>query len=127
MKTRSEYLDKFDKGIYKVIVAINVLDEGVDIPSTKMAIILASSGNPKQYIQRRGRILRKFPGKKNARIYDILVLPPIPDILDDFNSVEKKIIGKELKRHEEIASISLNYSESLKEIENIKRRYRLYP
>jgi superfamily II DNA/RNA helicase len=114
----------FDEGIYKAIVAINVLDEGLDIPSIKMAVILASTGNPKQYIQRRGRILRPFKGKESASLYDILVLPPITCASEEeFLSIEQKIIIKELKRHEEMASIAMNRTEAIPTVENIKRKY----
>jgi len=124
VESRQNYLEKFEKGIYKVIVAINVLDEGLDIPSIKMAVMLASTGNPKQYIQRRGRILRPYPSKDNAELYDILVLSPINlDVDDGFLSVEKKIIMKELKRHEEMARTALNSEQALKSVESIKRKY----
>ena len=55
-------------------MAIKCLDEGVDIPYLKNAIILSSSQNPREHIQRRGRVLRKSPGKNLATIYDALVL-----------------------------------------------------
>ncbi|HKZ64640.1 MAG TPA: DEAD/DEAH box helicase family protein [Thermoplasmata archaeon] len=58
-----------------VIVSIRCLDEGVDIPSADGGLILASSTNPREYVQRRGRLLRKAIGKKSARIFDVLVLP----------------------------------------------------
>lgn len=58
-----------------VLVAIKCLDEGVDIPSVTHALILASSTNPREYIQRRGRVLRKYPGKDYSYIIDALALP----------------------------------------------------
>lgn len=58
-----------------VLVSIRCLDEGIDIPSTTHALILASSKNPREFIQRRGRILRKSPGKNFAYLYDIVVTP----------------------------------------------------
>ena len=60
-----------------VVVAIKCLDEGVDIPSVSHALILASSKNPREFIQRRGRVLRKAPGKPLAFIHDAIVLPPV--------------------------------------------------
>jgi len=59
-----------------VLVAIKCLDEGVDIPLVSHAVILASSRNPREFIQRRGRVLRKAPGKTGAVIHDLLVQPP---------------------------------------------------
>ena len=86
--------------------------------------MLASTGNPKQYIQRRGRILRPYPSKDKAELYDILVLSPINvDVDDEFLSVEKKIIMKEVKRHDEMARTALNSEEALKSVESIKRKY----
>lgn len=58
-----------------ILVSIRCLDEGVDIPAVSHALILASSTNPREFIQRRGRVLRKFPGKHVAYIHDVLVLP----------------------------------------------------
>jgi superfamily II DNA or RNA helicase len=59
-----------------VVVAIRCLDEGVDIPSVTHALILASSKNPREFIQRRGRVLRKAPGKALAYVHDTIVVPP---------------------------------------------------
>lgn len=59
-----------------VVVAIKCLDEGVDVPSVTHALILASSKNPREFIQRRGRVLRTAPGKALAYVYDAIVLPP---------------------------------------------------
>lgn len=128
---RKLYLEKFDKGDYKALVAINVLDEGVDIPSTKMAIILASTGNPKQYIQRRGRILRQFVGsyengerKEYASIYDVIVIPSLTAEIDEETfEMERKIIAKELVRYEDMARDSKNPDFALKSINTIKKRY----
>jgi superfamily II DNA or RNA helicase len=62
-----------------VLVSIRCLDEGVDIPEVSHAVIVASSRNPREFIQRRGRVLRTHPGKPEAVIYDLLVLPPAAD------------------------------------------------
>lgn len=58
-----------------IIVSIRCLDEGVDIPETTHALILASSKNPREFIQRRGRILRRSEGKHFAYLYDAVVMP----------------------------------------------------
>ena len=58
-----------------VVVSIRCLDEGVDIPASSHALILASSRNPREFIQRRGRVLRTAPGKSMAHIHDAIVLP----------------------------------------------------
>jgi superfamily II DNA or RNA helicase len=56
-----------------VLLAIKCLDEGIDIPLINRALILASSTNPREYVQRRGRVLRRSPGKYSAQIYDVIV------------------------------------------------------
>ena len=66
-----------------VLVSIKCLDEGVDIPSTTHALILASSQNPREFIQRRGRILRKAPGKHFAHLYDAITVPQVSQSEDD--------------------------------------------
>lgn len=71
---RLDRIDSFKDGTISTLVAIKALDEGVDIPQISTGIILASSGNPREFIQRRGRLLRHFPGKSCAIIYDMVVL-----------------------------------------------------
>lgn len=88
IKLRGELLDDFDEGSLKSLLAIKCLDEGVDVPSTDKVIIMSSSPNPSEYVQRRGRVLRKFPGKTHADIYDLIVIPPDDSELEDFKSTE---------------------------------------
>jgi superfamily II DNA or RNA helicase len=83
-ESRERVLELFTK-TGGVLLSIRCLDEGVDIPSIDHAIILASSQNPRQFIQRRGRVLRRYPNKKNATIYDAVVSPnQIETLNDDF-------------------------------------------
>jgi superfamily II DNA or RNA helicase len=89
-----------------ILVAIACLDEGVNIPSISHAIILASSQNPRQFIQRRGRILRRFPGKRIAYVYDVLVSPE--DV--DAEPTQKSLLKSELRRALEFASSATNQS-----------------
>ena len=120
--TEREFLLKnFGEGLYQILVAIKCLDEGVDVPSTKNAILMCSSGNPKEYVQRRGRVLRRHPGKKYASVYDITALP-------NFNGrcsqeVERKMIESQFKRIEEFAKDALNESEVLRELFTINKKY----
>ncbi|HIK36686.1 MAG: DNA phosphorothioation system restriction enzyme [Geminocystis sp.] len=88
------------------IVAIRCLDEGVDIPMIANAVILASSTNPRQFIQRRGRILRPYPGKKEANIFDMIVLPPLME--RDAWAVERSLLKRELARLVEFARLAKN-------------------
>lgn len=78
-----------------VLVSIKCLDEGVDIPSTTHALILASSQNPREFIQRRGRILRKSVNKHFAKLYDAITLPVI---LNEESDRSLSIIETELSR-----------------------------
>lgn len=74
---RQALLRDFGSGDLQALVAIRCLDEGVDVPATRRAFMLASSMNPRQFIQRRGRVLRRFPGKERAEIYDFFVTLPM--------------------------------------------------
>lgn len=87
-----------------VIVSIRCLDEGVDIPAVSHALILASSKNPREFIQRRGRVLRKFAGKHVSHVYDILVTP----LFDPDEPPSSAILEGELARAIEFGSHALN-------------------
>lgn len=105
---RGHIIDAFSRGAIKVLFAMRALDEGVDIPTAETGIIIASSGNSKEFIQRRGRLMRKFPGKEKARIYDFVVLPPAKK----YESLRRR----ELERTLEFAEDSLNSKEALMRI-----------
>lgn len=96
-------LEKFGDGDYQVLTAMKVLDEGVDIPQTDTAYILASSTVRREWIQRRGRILRQSPGKDVATLHDFLVAPPDPT-----SSGGRAVLRGELARAEEFASLAEN-------------------
>lgn len=124
-RTEREYLlHNFDAGEYQVLVAIKCLDEGVDVPSIKKAILMSSSGNPKEYIQRRGRVLRRYPGKEKAVIYDITALPNYDEYVINHDT-EKSMIESQLKRIVEFAKDALNEDEVETEIFNIKVKYNI--
>ena len=92
-------------GQIDALVAMKCLDEGVDIPDVQTGIVMASTQNPRQFVQRRGRLLRKAPGKTQANIYDLLVLPPPGPA---HSSSELTLIGNELSRAYELAEASDN-------------------
>jgi len=105
------------------IVAIRCLDEGVDIPVIDLAFILASSSNPKQFIQRRGRVLRTAKHKKYATIYDFVVMPPGGlEVIE----MDKKIVERELKRCIEFANLAKNKFEATNVLSEITDKYNLY-
>jgi len=85
-----------------ILVAIKCLDEGVDIPSVTHALILASSKNPREFVQRRGRVLRAAPLKSLAHIHDAIVLPPIDPAATDRPTADPIVMG-ELARAIEFA------------------------
>lgn len=130
-KERAIIKEKFAYGKeLQVLVAIKCLDEGVNIPAIKTAFILASTQNPKEYIQRRGRVLRKFPGKEFAEIYDFVTIPRKLEeaycLTNEEIKSEKSLVKNELKRIIEFKSISMNPKDSDELIEKITESYRLY-
>jgi len=123
---RNYLIHRLEDRTYKALVAIKCLDEGVDIPPARIAIIMASTGNPRQYIQRRGRVLRRFPGKDRATIYDIIVTPSPGAFKEShLRSLEKRILEKELRRYKEFAYTAVNTIECLSKIEKLEEKYRL--
>jgi len=124
LSEREFLIKQFSEGIYHALVSMRCLDEGVDVPPARLAIMLDNSGNPREYIQRRGRVLRKFPGKKYAIIHDIIVEPVLrPTTSQELGDLEKKIIAKELERYRDFASSAQNASECLKIMENVEAIY----
>ncbi len=120
---RERLRQQFESGELQGLVAIRCLDEGVDIPAIRHAVILASSSNPRQFIQRRGRILRPHPGKERATLFDMIVLPP--DLGRESLEVERNLLRKELKRFLEFADLADNAGEARVKLLQIQRRYGL--
>lgn len=99
----------FAQGMYQVVTAIKCLDEGVNIPGIKTAFIMSSSRNPKEFVQRRGRLLRKSDNKKKAVIYDFITLPrELDDVLPMNLDEDKTIIVGEIARMIEFGRLSDN-------------------
>ncbi|WP_427159084.1 DNA phosphorothioation system restriction enzyme [Aliinostoc sp. HNIBRCY26] len=114
---------QFENGELQGLVAIRCLDEGVDIPAIQTAVILSSSGNPRQFIQRRGRVLRPHPQKQRATIFDMIVLPP--DLDRETIEVERNLLRKELRRFVEFADLADNAGEARIKLLNLQKRYGL--
>ncbi|MEO0430624.1 MAG: DEAD/DEAH box helicase family protein [Cyanobacteria bacterium J06656_5] len=72
VKERRDVLQNFRTGDYKTIVVSHVLNEGVDVPEARVAILLSGSGSTREYIQRLGRVLRKGDGNKIALLYEVI-------------------------------------------------------
>lgn len=111
----------------QVITAIKCLDEGVNIPAIKKAFILASSTNPKEYIQRRGRVLRRAKGKEYAEIFDFITLPrPLDDVpfcSEEEISCDLSLVRKEFFRMIDFAETARNPFEIDKLKEDIQVVY----
>jgi len=121
---REFILKNFAEGKYKTLVAMKCLDEGVDVPPARKAILLASSGNPREYIQRIGRVIRRYPKKEEALIYDLIVVPSFKTLSTALRLIEWEIFKKEINRYEELAKNALNNAEALKLIYEIKNTIR---
>lgn len=120
---REDLRHQFETGKLQGLVAIRCLDEGIDIPAVQTAIILASSGNPRQFIQRRGRILRPHPGKERATLFDMIVLPP--DLERETIEVERNLLKKELRRLLEFADLADNAGEARIKLLQLQEKYGL--
>lgn len=120
---REKLRQQFESGQLQGLVAIRCLDEGVDIPAIQTAVILASSSNPRQFVQRRGRILRPSPGKERATLFDMIVLPPELD--RQTWEVERNLLRKELKRFVEFADLADNAGSARIKLLNLQKRYGL--
>lgn len=117
---RQDIINKFKMGYYKVLVAIKCLDEGIDIPSASIAILMASSSNPREYIQRIGRVIRQAPNKKQSIIYDISIKPCMERLgIKELAEFEKLVIQKERNRLVDISSNAINNAEALSLINSV--------
>lgn len=109
---RKRRLEEFQDGEIQALIAIKCLDEGVNVPAIKTAYILASTTNPKEYIQRRGRVLRLYPGKEAAYIYDFITLPreltTVENTSAELAKSERALVVKEIRRMREFCHIALN-------------------
>ncbi|MEQ8584079.1 MAG: DEAD/DEAH box helicase family protein [Marinoscillum sp.] len=119
-KKRRELLKEFGEQKIQSLMAMKCLDEGVDVPPTRVAFFLASSGNPREFVQRRGRVLRKHPGKEHAIIYDLVSMPPQRFIVEGRNSKSfhavKSAFTKEYKRVQEFSSMAINQYDSMNQL-----------
>lgn len=113
---RMELVEMFNDKEIDALVAIRCLDEGINIPSIKSALILASNDDYREFVQRRGRILRKYPNKKSADIYDVVVLP---------SSGTPKMALIELRRYYEYARLATNSEEELTKLNELLTDYGL--
>ena len=125
---RERIKNSFAEGyLLQALVAIKCLDEGVNIPGIRTAFIMASSTNPKEYVQRRGRVLRKAKGKDYAVIYDFITLPRALDSTEPIRNVDFEIslFKREKERLDDFVKLCENPSESFKLVDKINKYYHL--
>lgn len=113
LSQREFLLTRFAEGEYQMLLAMKCLDEGVDVPAARTAILLSSSGNPREYIQRIGRIIRRSPGKERARVYDVIISPAIGRMPSELRVAASRIYRKEMERCRYIASLAVNSAEAM--------------
>ncbi len=121
---RDAMLKGFAEGSIDVLTSMKCLDEGVDVPRSELAIFCASTGNPRQFIQRRGRVLRTHKDKQFAIIHDLIVIPD--DVFDEeCYTLEKNLVESELCRVRDFASLSENLNDTYNELVDILNHYNL--
>lgn len=126
-KDKDEILRQFQRGDLQVLTSMKCLDEGVDLPRAELAIFCSSTGNPRQFIQRRGRVLRKHPDKHLAVIHDLVVVPNFEgtEMDEETFKMERKLVTKELERVAHFAFMSINRRYTLETLESICQYYNL--
>jgi superfamily II DNA or RNA helicase len=124
---REEILDGLRTGTLDGVVAVRCLDEGIDLPDLRYGFFLASSTNPRQFVQRRGRLLRKSPGKHAAILYDFFMQPPElgGDMDEEAFNLERRFFARELRRIDEFCSTAENGHQSKASLLELRRRYNL--
>lgn len=120
---REEILKNFEQSKIHVLTSMKCLDEGVDVPRSELAIFCASTGNPRQFIQRRGRVLRLHKDKIHATIHDLVVAPEVSD--KRTFEMEKGLVKKELERVVDFANLAMNKTDTYETLKNILDYYNL--
>ncbi|WP_227873949.1 DEAD/DEAH box helicase family protein [Flavobacterium nackdongense] len=120
---REEILKNFEESKIHVLTSMKCLDEGVDVPRSELAIFCASTGNPRQFIQRRGRVLRLHKDKIHATIHDLVVVPEVSD--ESTFEMEKGLVKKELERVVDFANLAMNKTDTYETLKSILDYYTL--
>lgn len=121
---REEILSDFAAGKLHVLTSMKCLDEGVDVPRSELAIFCSSTGNPRQFIQRRGRVLRTHKDKKIAELHDLVVVPEVSPNSNSYR-MEQSLLRGELARVNNFALLSENPSYSEMELRGVLDHYGL--
>lgn len=120
-----DLLRGFSEGIIDLLFAMKMLDEGVDVPRAEVGIFASSTGNPRQFIQRRGRLLRRHEKKPLAYIYDMVVIPRIGKEDTPFFRMERSLVHNELRRVAYFASLAINFYDTRTELNDVCTKYNL--
>jgi len=122
---REEILRDIGSGFLDGVVAIRCLDEGIDLPDLRMGFLLASSTNPRQFIQRRGRLLRHAEGKDFAIIHDFIIEPPDfgGSLSDDAYNLERRFFKRELNRILDFCNTAENGQAALNSLKALRLKY----
>ena len=123
-KDREPMLKDFANGSIDVLTSMKCLDEGVDVPRAELAIFCASTGNPRQFIQRRGRVLRTHKDKHTSTIHDLIVVPD-NSFDSECYSLERSLVKSELLRVRDFAVLSENLNDTDNELEDVLKHYNL--
>lgn len=122
---REAILRDLGNGFLDGVVAIRCLDEGIDLPDLRIGFLLASSSNPRQFVQRRGRLLRKAEGKDLAIIHDFIIEPPDfgGSMDDDAFNLERRFFRRELDRIRDFCNTADNGSSALAQLKDLRLKY----
>jgi DNA phosphorothioation system restriction enzyme len=122
---REGILRDLGSGFLDGVVAIRCLDEGIDLPDLRMGFLLASSTNPRQFVQRRGRLLRHAPGKDLAIIHDFIIEPPDFGGSQEDTSfkLERRLFQRELKRILDFCNTADNGQSALNSLKGLRSKY----
>lgn len=123
-KDRDTILGDFATGKLQVLTSMKCLDEGIDVPRSEMAIFCSSTGNPRQFIQRRGRVLRKHKDKHMAILHDLVVVPIVSPNSESYR-MEQMLLKSELERVKNFSLLSENPAHSQKELYEVMIHYGL--
>jgi superfamily II DNA or RNA helicase len=123
-KNRAEILKDYEQGKVHVLTSMKCLDEGVDVPRSELAIFCSSTGNPRQFIQRRGRVLRLHKEKVHAVIHDLVVVPEISVEASNYN-MERNLVKKELERVVDFSNLSMNKMDTYESLKGVLKYYNL--
>ena len=123
-KNRERILKDYEEGKVHVLTSMKCLDEGVDVPRSELAIFCSSTGNPRQFIQRRGRVLRLHDDKVHAVIHDLIVVPEISVEESNYN-MERNLVKKELERVVDFSNLAMYKMDTYESLKSVLNYYNL--